>query len=117
MKLSGTCGSVSVRLIPAPRGTGLVAAPASKKILAMAGLEVSSCVQQPMRPSARRGGGPAIRGRRVDDAKRQLTPLHAGLLLHDARPLAHDGQLYYRRFQRGLGLLRLLVARVMEAYG
>ena len=30
---------VSVRLIPAPRGTGLVAAPASKKILAMAGLE------------------------------------------------------------------------------
>merc|ERR1719240_1430418 len=25
MKLSGTCGSVSVRLIPAPRGTGLVA--------------------------------------------------------------------------------------------
>ena len=42
MKLSGTCGSVSVRLIPAPRGTGLVAAPASKKILAMAGLEVSS---------------------------------------------------------------------------
>ena len=89
MKLSGTCGSVSVRLIPAPRGTGLVAAPASKKILAMAGLEVGSCVQQPMRPSARRGGGPAIRGRRVDDAKRQLTPLHTGLLLHDARPLAH----------------------------
>ena len=28
-----------MRLIPAPRGTGLVAAPASKKILAMAGLE------------------------------------------------------------------------------
>ena len=52
MKLSGTCGSVSVRLIPAPRGTGLVAAPASKKILAMAGLEVSSCVQQRTRPSA-----------------------------------------------------------------
>ena len=60
MKLSGTCGSVSVRLIPAPRGTGLVAAPASKKILAMAGLEVSSCVQQLMRPSSRGGGGPAI---------------------------------------------------------
>ncbi|KAH8055726.1 hypothetical protein JL722_8073 [Aureococcus anophagefferens] len=39
MKLSGSSGSVSVRLIPAPRGTGIVAAPASKKILAMAGLE------------------------------------------------------------------------------
>ena len=38
-KLTGKCGSVSVRLIPAPRGTGIVAAPASKKILAMAGLE------------------------------------------------------------------------------
>ena len=32
-------GSVRVRLVPAPRGTGLVAAPASKKILAMAGLD------------------------------------------------------------------------------
>ena len=64
---------VSVRLIPAPRGTGLVAAPASKKILAMAGLEVSSCVQQLMRPSA--PAGQLFRGRRVDDAKRQLTTL------------------------------------------
>lgn len=38
-KLTGKCGSVRVRLIPAPRGTGLVAAPATKKILAMAGLD------------------------------------------------------------------------------
>ena len=33
MKVTGKCGSVRVRLIPAPRGTGIVAAPASKKIL------------------------------------------------------------------------------------
>jgi len=39
IKVSGHCGSVRVRIIPAPRGTGLVAAPASKKLLAMAGLE------------------------------------------------------------------------------
>lgn len=39
MKVQGTCGSVRVRLIPAPRGTGLVAAPVSKKLLTMAGLE------------------------------------------------------------------------------
>ena len=52
MKLSGTCGSVSVRLIPAPRGTGLVAAPASKKILAMAGLEV-----QRLRPTTHEAFG------------------------------------------------------------
>jgi len=38
-KLMGKCGSVRVRLVPAPRGTGLVAAPATKKILAMAGLD------------------------------------------------------------------------------
>jgi len=38
-KVTGKCGSVQVRLIPAPRGTGLVAAPTSKKILAMAGID------------------------------------------------------------------------------
>ena len=38
-KVTGKCGSVRVRLIPAPRGTGLVAAPASKKMLHMAGIE------------------------------------------------------------------------------
>jgi len=39
VKVTGQCGSVRFRIIPAPRGTGLVAAPASKKLLAMAGLE------------------------------------------------------------------------------
>ena len=38
-KLMGKCGSVRMRLIPAPRGTGLVAAPVTKKILSMAGLD------------------------------------------------------------------------------
>jgi len=37
-KVTGKCGSVAVRLIPAPRGTGLVAAPATKKMLNMAGI-------------------------------------------------------------------------------
>ena len=39
IKVTGACGSVRLRIIPAPRGTGLVAAPASKKLLALAGLE------------------------------------------------------------------------------
>ena len=39
VKVTGASGSVRVRIIPAPRGTGLVAAPQTKKILAMAGLE------------------------------------------------------------------------------
>ena len=38
-KVVGKCGSVRVRLIPAPRGTGLVAAPVSKKLLSMAGVD------------------------------------------------------------------------------
>jgi len=37
-KVTGKCGSVRVRLIPAPKGTGLVAAPAPKKMLNMAGV-------------------------------------------------------------------------------
>merc|ERR1711879_1048529 len=38
-KLTGKCGSVRMRLIPAPRGTGLVSATAPKKLLSFAGLE------------------------------------------------------------------------------
>merc|ERR1712234_60646 len=38
-KVHGKCGSVHVRLIPAPRGTGIVSAPVPKKLLGMAGLE------------------------------------------------------------------------------
>lgn len=37
-KVNGRCGSVRVRLIPAPRGTGLVAAPVPKKLLSLAGV-------------------------------------------------------------------------------
>jgi small subunit ribosomal protein S2e len=45
-KVTGKCGSVRVRLIPAPRGTGLVSSPAGKKLLHMAGITdcyTSSC--------------------------------------------------------------------------
>jgi len=38
MKVHGKGGSVRMRLIPAPRGTGIVGAPASKKMLAFAGI-------------------------------------------------------------------------------
>jgi len=39
MKVSGKCGSVRVRLVPAPRGTLVVGAPTSKKLLAFAGVK------------------------------------------------------------------------------
>merc|ERR1719382_905541 len=38
-KITGKNGSVSVRLIPAPRGTGIVGAPTIKKVLTLAGIE------------------------------------------------------------------------------
>lgn len=37
-KVTGKCGSVSVRLVPAPRGTGIVAARVPKKVLQFAGI-------------------------------------------------------------------------------
>ena len=41
IKLTGKCGSVRIRLVPAARGTGIVASPTSKKVLQMAG--ISDC--------------------------------------------------------------------------
>jgi len=38
-KVTGKEGSVRVRLVPAPRGTGIVAAATSKKVLQMAGIQ------------------------------------------------------------------------------
>jgi small subunit ribosomal protein S2e len=38
-KVTGSYGSVLVHLIPAPRGTGIVSAPVSKKLLMMASIE------------------------------------------------------------------------------
>jgi len=38
-KVTGKCGSVSMRLVPAPKGTGIVAARVPKKVLQFAGIE------------------------------------------------------------------------------
>merc|ERR1719245_1099080 len=38
MKVSGACGSVRIRLVPAPRGSGVVGSPTMKKMLAFAGV-------------------------------------------------------------------------------
>eukprot|EP00922_Rhytidocystis_sp_ex-Travisia-forbesii_P020289 GHVS01029884.1.p1 GENE.GHVS01029884.1~~GHVS01029884.1.p1 ORF type:complete len:290 (-),score=30.98 GHVS01029884.1:238-1107(-) len=46
MKVSGKCGSVRVRLVPAPRGTQIVGAPTTKKLMQFAGIRdcfTSSC--------------------------------------------------------------------------
>ena len=38
-KVSGKCGSVTSRLVPAPRGTGIVASPVGRKLIGMAGIQ------------------------------------------------------------------------------
>lgn len=38
-KVTGKTGSVRVKLVPAPRGTGIVGAPISKKLLQFAGID------------------------------------------------------------------------------
>jgi len=38
-KITGKCGSVRLRLIPAPKGTGIIGAPPTKKLLGFAGVE------------------------------------------------------------------------------
>ncbi|RWW14810.1 hypothetical protein GW17_00021392 [Ensete ventricosum] len=38
-KITGKCGSVTVRMVPAPRGAGIVAARVPKKVLQFAGIE------------------------------------------------------------------------------
>jgi small subunit ribosomal protein S2e len=38
-KVTGKCGSVRLRLMPAPRGTGIVGAPTTKKLLQFAGIQ------------------------------------------------------------------------------
>ncbi|KAJ3210429.1 40S ribosomal protein [Clydaea vesicula] len=52
-KVTGKCGSVQMRLVPAPRGTGLVAAPVPKKLLELAG--ITDCYTS-SRGSTRTGG-------------------------------------------------------------
>lgn len=39
VKVTGKCGSVRLRLMPAPRGTGIVGAPTTKKLLSFAGIK------------------------------------------------------------------------------
>merc|ERR1712194_509592 len=44
MKVHGKCGSVRVRLIPAPRGSGVVGSPTMKKMMAFSGVsDIFTC--------------------------------------------------------------------------
>ncbi|CAK0814019.1 unnamed protein product [Prorocentrum cordatum] len=43
MKVAGKCGSVRVRLVPAPRGSSVVGSPVMKKMLAFCGIQDWDC--------------------------------------------------------------------------
>merc|ERR1719356_1474026 len=53
MKVSAKCGSVRVRLIPAPRGSGIVGSPTTQKILFYAG--VNDCFSSASGQTCTRG--------------------------------------------------------------
>ena len=52
-KVTGTGGSVRIKLIPAPRGTGLVCGKASKRVIKLAG--INDCYSQSIGQTATRG--------------------------------------------------------------
>ena len=78
-QVTGKCGSVLVRLIPAPRGAGIVAARTPKKVLQMAGIDdvytaatgstktLGNFVKVQRQPAWRNGGSFVHSGRRISD--------------------------------------------------
>jgi ribosomal protein uS5 len=105
-KVSGKVGSVMCRLIPAPRGTGIVAAPASKRILQLAGIE--DCYTQSKGSTATMGNflkATFVAVRRADAAHVTASHTHIdhkNLLFHHSRSLARDPSVEgpVRRVQR-----------------
>lgn len=75
MKVSAKCGSVMVRLIPAPRGAGIVASISAKKVLQVSRFPPIPCLAHaPLPrlppPSVRRRGSDVCDGRPNLDASR-----------------------------------------------
>ena len=107
-KVSGKVGSVMCRLIPAPRGTGLVAAPASKRMLQLAGIE--DCYTQSKGSTATMGNFlkatfAAVSAHLIATWELLLTQCmttdHENVRVPHARPLARDSsfQVPVRRTQ------------------
>lgn len=71
-KVTGRCGSVLVRLIPAPRGTGIVSAPVPKKLLTMAGIE--DCYTSATGSTATLGNFAKATFRAISNTYTYLTP-------------------------------------------
>lgn len=71
-KVTGKCGSVSFRLVPAPRGTGLVAARGPKKVLEFAG--ISDCYSSATGQTATLGNFIKATFQAVSKTYQYLTP-------------------------------------------
>jgi len=72
VKVTGKCGSVRVRIIPGPRGSGIVAAPASKKVLQLAG--ISDCYTSSRGKTRTRGNFLKATYAALGETYRYLTP-------------------------------------------
>ena len=71
-KVTGKGGSVRVRLIPAPRGTGIVGAPTPKKILVFAGIQ--DCYTSSQGNTKTKGNFLKATFAALEDTYRYLTP-------------------------------------------
>jgi len=88
MKVTGKCGSVRYRIIPAPRGTGLVASKVSKKLLVAAG--ISDCYSSTKGKSKTLGNYVRAVYTALGETYQYLSP--------DMWPLAKIGQSPYQQW-------------------
>jgi len=84
MKLTGACGSVRCRLIPAPRGTAIVGAPTSKKVLSFAGIQ--DCYTQSVGATRTKGNFLYALFRALTKSYHFLTPEYWGAPKFDRTP-------------------------------
>jgi small subunit ribosomal protein S2e len=92
MKVTGKCGSVRVRLVPAPRGTGIVAARVPKKVLTFAGIK--DVYTQTKGSTKTVGNALFATYNALQDTYRFLTPDQWGSTSFEQNPLQkHSGYL------------------------
>jgi small subunit ribosomal protein S2e len=105
MKVSGSCGSVTVRLIPAPRGAGVIGSPTLKKMLAFAG--IPDCYSSTTGHTKTKGNFMKATFQALQRTQTFLTPD-----LWDANPLPEDAQSPFEKFSTEL---KSLSAEKIEA--
>lgn len=107
-KVDGKVGSVYVQIVPAPRGTGIVAAPACKRMLQLAGVEdvYTQCVSPPRSAATndcRSRGNTSTMGNFIKATYAAITATY-GFLTPDLWPVIAPSQPPFEEFSSHLQL-------------